>query len=87
MAHVRPFQDLKDLKDLLRSEMKQGFSADPFHGRARYWPMLGEIKIKDLKDLKNLIQNFESFVATKFRGQCDQVCTTRGPQVRCVKAS
>jgi len=29
---------------LLRSERKQGFSADPFYGRARYWPMLGEIK-------------------------------------------
>ena len=29
---------------LLRSERKQGFSADPFDGRARCSPMLGEIE-------------------------------------------
>jgi len=29
---------------LLRSERKQGFSADPFYGRARCSPMLGSFK-------------------------------------------
>ena len=29
---------------LLHSEKTQGFAADPIYGRAKYLPMLGEIK-------------------------------------------
>ena len=37
-------KELKDFGDPLRSERKQGFSADPFYGRARCLPMLGSLK-------------------------------------------
>ena len=59
LGYVGRNYNLKDLKDqnknlfgliqrsrdpLLRSERKQGFSADPFYCRARCLPMLGSLK-------------------------------------------
>ena len=43
---IVPFRPwLLDPRDsLLQSERTQGFTADPVYGRAKCWPMLGEIK-------------------------------------------
>jgi len=96
----RPERRSEDpLVPLLRSERKQGFSAEPFYGRARCSPLLGAFKTsrtyrngiakngwhpRSVFEVEPVPSQRASRVS-QFRAECDQICTTKGPKVNSVR--